>query len=99
MRRLNIPLLAKLFAAVELTPEALFREYVSKNVLNHFRQDRGYKTGEYKKTWDGAEDNVHMVQLLDGIGDLFGVSWKEGASSPEKTILCVPVDRVDIVVG
>jgi hypothetical protein len=67
VRRLNIPLLAKLFAAVELTPEALFREYVSKNVLNHFRQDRGYKTGEYKKTWDGAEDNVHMVQLLDGI--------------------------------
>lgn len=67
VRRLCMPLVVRLFAAVELTPDALFREYVSKNVLNHFRQDRGYKTGEYKKFWDGAEDNVHMAQLLDGI--------------------------------
>ncbi len=67
VRRLCMPLVARLFAAVELTPDALFREYVSKNVLNHFRQDRGYKTGEYKKMWDGAEDNVHMAELLNGI--------------------------------
>ncbi len=67
VRRLCMPLVARLFAAVELTPHALFREYVSKNVLNHFRQDRGYKTGEYQKTWDGAEDNVHMAALLDAI--------------------------------
>lgn len=64
VRRLHLPLLARLFAACALTPAALFRDYVSKNVLNHFRQDRGYKTGEYKKTWDGAEDNVHMAQIL-----------------------------------
>lgn len=69
VRRLNLPLLALLFAACELTPAALFREYVSKNVLNHFRQDRGYKTGEYKKTWDGAEDNVHMAELLDAMNE------------------------------
>ena len=65
VRRLHLPLLALLFAACGLTPDALYREYVSKNVLNHFRQDRGYKTGAYKKTWDGAEDNVHMAELLD----------------------------------
>ena len=65
VRRMHLPLLALLFAACELTPDALFREYVSKNVLNHFRQDHGYKTGDYKKFWDGAEDNVHMAELLD----------------------------------
>jgi dimeric dUTPase (all-alpha-NTP-PPase superfamily) len=65
VRRLHLPLLALLFAACELTPAALFRDYVSKNVLNHFRQDRGYKSGEYQKTWDGAEDNVHMAQLME----------------------------------
>lgn len=67
VRRLNLPLVALLFTACELTPAALFREYVSKNVLNHFRQDRGYKTGEYKKSWDGAEDNVHMAQILEAM--------------------------------
>lgn len=69
VRRLNLPLLALLFAACELTPAALFREYVSKNVLNHFRQDRGYKAGTYKKIWDGAEDNVHMAELLDAMSE------------------------------
>ncbi len=67
VRRLNLPLLVLLFAACELTPAALFREYVSKNVLNHFRQDRGYKTGDYKKTWDGAEDNVQLAALLEAM--------------------------------
>jgi len=66
-RRVNLPLVALLFVACELTPAALYREYVSKNVLNHFRQDRGYKTGEYKKTWNGAEDNVHMAEIMDSI--------------------------------
>jgi dimeric dUTPase (all-alpha-NTP-PPase superfamily) len=69
VRRLNLPLVARLFAACELTPAALFREYVSKNVLNHFRQDNGYKTGAYKKFWDGAEDNVHMAEMLGAIHD------------------------------
>jgi len=67
VRRLHLPLLVRLLVACELTPVALYREYVSKNVLNHFRQDRGYKTGSYKKTWDGAEDNVHMAQLLEAM--------------------------------
>jgi dimeric dUTPase (all-alpha-NTP-PPase superfamily) len=67
IRRMHLPLLALLFSACELTPAALFREYVSKNVLNHFRQDRGYKTGEYKKFWDGSEDNVHMAEILEAM--------------------------------
>ncbi len=69
VRRMHLPLLALLFAACELTPASLFRDYVSKNVLNHFRQDRGYKSGEYKKFWDGAEDNVHMAEILQAMTD------------------------------
>lgn len=65
VRRMHLPLVALLFSACGLTPNALFREYVSKNVLNHFRQDRGYKSGEYKKFWNGAEDNVHMAEILE----------------------------------
>ena len=34
-------------------------------MLNHFRQDNGYKTGTYQKTWGGQEDNVHLVALMD----------------------------------
>ena len=48
----------------------LFRLYVGKNVLNHFRQDHGYKAGTYRKTWQGREDNEHLVELL---ADLDGV--------------------------
>ncbi|MEQ8859439.1 MAG: dUTP diphosphatase [Pseudomonadales bacterium] len=43
----------------------LFRLYVGKNVLNHFRQDHGYKSGEYRKIWSGREDNAHLVELLE----------------------------------
>lgn len=67
VRRMHMPLLAALFRACDLMPTTLYRDYVSKNVLNHFRQDNGYKTGEYKKTWDGREDNVHMAELLDAM--------------------------------
>ena len=64
VRRICTPLVADLFASCELTAARLFREYVSKNVLNHFRQDHGYKTGEYRKLWDGHEDNVHLARIL-----------------------------------
>jgi hypothetical protein len=48
--------------------DELFRLYVGKNVLNHFRQDHGYKSGEYRKLWNGREDNAHLVELLDELG-------------------------------
>ena len=54
---------ADLLNAVDLTPYDLYIMYIQKNVLNHFRQDNGYKTGEYIKTWFGAEDNVHLLEL------------------------------------
>lgn len=45
----------------------LFRLYVGKNVLNHFRQDHGYKSGDYRKVWQGREDNAHLVEILDDL--------------------------------
>lgn len=45
--------------------EELFAMYIGKNVLNQFRQNNGYKSGEYRKVWQGREDNEHLVELLD----------------------------------
>ena len=42
----------------------LFAMYIGKNVLNRFRQNNGYQTGEYRKLWAGREDNEHLVELL-----------------------------------
>ncbi len=62
--------MAPFVGVLETLPMALpelFRLYVGKNVLNHFRQDHGYKTGEYRKLWQGREDNVHLVEILDAL--------------------------------
>ncbi|MDZ7670584.1 MAG: dUTP diphosphatase [Gammaproteobacteria bacterium] len=60
------PFLAVLESLPLPLPE-LFRLYVGKNVLNHFRQDHGYKAGTYRKTWQGREDNDHLIELLDDL--------------------------------
>lgn len=39
--------------------------YVGKNALNAFRQANGYKDGSYVKVWDGAEDNVHLAEIIE----------------------------------
>ena len=39
--------------------------YIGKNCLNKFRQDNGYKEGTYIKVWNGNEDNVIMIELLE----------------------------------
>lgn len=54
----------ELMHAADLDFEGLYRRYVGKNVLNLFRQDHGYKEGHYRKTWDGREDNEHLVELV-----------------------------------
>ena len=50
--------------------------YIGKNCLNQFRQDHGYKEGSYIKIWNGQEDNVVMVEILEtmdnvGFDDLY----------------------------
>ncbi len=44
---------------------SLQQMYIGKNCLNKFRQDNGYKDGSYKKIWNGKEDNVVMMEILD----------------------------------
>jgi hypothetical protein len=38
---------------------------MGKNCLNVFRQENGYKKGEYTKIWYGKEDNHYLVEFLD----------------------------------
>lgn len=59
-----IPEFWRLLAGVDLSFENLFSRYVSKNVLNIFRQDHGYQQGTYVKLWQGREDNEHLVEAL-----------------------------------
>lgn len=66
---------ARLMHAMGLSFEDLYRNYVGKNVLNVFRQDNGYKTGEYRKQWAGREDNEHLVEVLDVL-DISSTSFK-----------------------
>ena len=36
-----------------------------KNALNNARQALGYKDGTYQKIWDGKEDNVYLVEIIE----------------------------------
>ena len=56
-----------LMLAAELDFNALYSAYISKNVLNFFRQDHGYQEGTYQKTWAGREDNEHLVELIEAL--------------------------------
>ena len=44
--------------------------YIGKNCLNKFRQDNGYKEGNYIKIWNGKEDNVVMTSILEKLNNL-----------------------------
>lgn len=61
--RFSFVLFNRILTDVGMSSQDLFREYVTKNVLNIFRQNHGYKEGTYIKIWNGSEDNVHLVDL------------------------------------
>jgi hypothetical protein len=63
-RRFSTALFNALLDDCKLSWGELYLQYVSKNVLNVFRQDKGYKQGTYKKEWNGREDNEHLVEIL-----------------------------------
>jgi hypothetical protein len=67
IRQIELPLFEALLTDCEMTWDELFNQYVSKNVLNMFRQDHGYKTDTYPKIWDGKEDNVHLVEIANAL--------------------------------
>ena len=52
--------------------------YIGKNALNKFRQDNGYKEGSYIKVWNGSEDNVVMIDILEKLDDVtYDIVYKE----------------------
>ena len=51
-------------AKLGYTFDDVYRIYLTKNTLNKFRVDHGYKDGTYKKIWnDGKEDNYWAMML------------------------------------
>lgn len=65
--RTEITLFAAILEDCGMDWRELFRQYTGKNVLNILRQDHGYKEGHYRKTWQGREDNEHLVELMDSL--------------------------------
>lgn len=68
-RRFDIYTFVNLLELSGLSFDALFRTYVGKNMLNRLRQLQGYKAGKYVKTWQGEEDNVHLMRILEQNAD------------------------------
>lgn len=64
VRRSELCVLEACFRAMNMTWEQVYIQYVSKNILNIFRQDHGYKDGSYLKEWFGREDNVHLAEIV-----------------------------------
>lgn len=59
----------RMCSAAGMSFEDVYKLYMGKNVLNTFRLNNGYKTGDYIKDWDGREDNDVMMDLLDCIDE------------------------------
>lgn len=53
-----------LMKTIGLDFDELYSSYVGKNVLNMFRQDKGYKEGTYIKNWGGKEDNEWLIEVM-----------------------------------
>lgn len=66
-KRFDVPLFMTIVEQAEMDANELYRQYVGKNVLNFFRQDKGYKQGTYIKIWQGREDNEHLVEVLESL--------------------------------
>lgn len=62
--RASYKVLEQTMTACDMTWNDAYTQYVSKNVLNIFRQQHGYKEGTYIKIWNGEEDNVVLARLL-----------------------------------
>lgn len=67
IRRSELCVLEACFRSMNLTWDQVYIHYVSKNVLNIFRQEHGYKDGSYVKEWYGQEDNVHLVEIVSSL--------------------------------
>lgn len=70
--RLNV--MKRIFTKLNMSNEDVYISYITKNCLNKFRQDNGYKDGSYIKNWNGREDNAVAFEIANDWGadeDLF----------------------------
>lgn len=73
---LAIQALFGLFSALEMDLNEVHQSYISKNLLNHYRQERGYNdpAANYRKIINGEEDNLVFKKIVaefgSGIEDL-----------------------------
>lgn len=65
--RASFKVLERTMTACEMGWNDAYTQYVSKNVLNLFRQRHGYKEGTYIKIWNGEEDNVVLARLMSAL--------------------------------
>lgn len=75
-RKASVRHFAELMGAAGLSPAALYKMYIGKNVLNLFRQDHGYQEGTYRKQWNGKEDNWYLAEILDSIHPEVGGDYR-----------------------
>ncbi len=47
--------------------DKLYLLYIGKNILNHIRQEKGYKDGSYKKVINGIEDNKYLLETIKNV--------------------------------
>lgn len=77
----SVDRLLDVMSALPMSWTELFEGYVSKNILNRFRQANGYKSGHYRKTWWGREDNEHLTEIMQDLNsadvDLLQKLWDE----------------------
>lgn len=66
-RAFDLDAFVRVLRALPLGWDELYEMYVAKNVLNMFRQEHGYQSGEYRKVWGGREDNEHLAELTRGM--------------------------------
>ena len=66
-RDFNLEAFVKLLAFSGMDFDLLYRHYLAKNLLNRFRQENGYKTGSYARSWGGLDDNRHLEEIMDSL--------------------------------
>ena len=64
-REIDYQLFFKVTRMCGLSITDLFTWYVGKNALNNARQALGYREGTYNKIWNGKEDNVYLVDIIE----------------------------------
>ena len=57
-----------LFKSLNMSNEDVYIAYITKNCLNKFRQNNGYKDGSYIKVWNGREDNIVAFEIANELG-------------------------------